>query len=149
MTTHEQVRHLLPARPGELDPAEARVLTEHLSRCPACAAEAAGYHRLAAALATMRELELAAPPELLERLLERALRRRTDRRLVAAAAGSAGALVAGVVVAGVLQRRRRHARTPGAARGRLGRLPEPARLLAPVKRLARIDSLGLVPARAR
>jgi hypothetical protein len=162
VTTHEQVRHLLPAQRGELDPAEARMLTEHLSRCPVCAAEAAGYNRLAGALAAMRELELEPPAEILDALLARALRRRTDRRLVAAAAGSAGALVATAVVAGVLQHRRRRVRKTGVAiveprrkvamttvRGRLRRLPEPARLLAPARRLARVDSMGLVPARAR
>ena len=140
---HEAVRPYLAARPGELTPAEARALTEHLSRCRACAAEAAGYHRLAKGLAAMRELEAEAPAGLLNRLVEVAVRPRLrervpvrlgelripevrpTRRVVAAAAGSAGAIVAGAFVAiGVVRARRR-----GGARPAL-RLPLPATALA-------------------
>jgi hypothetical protein len=155
MTTHEQVRHLLPARPGELDPAEARMLTEHLSRCPVCAADAAGYARLTGALAAMRELELDPRPGLLDALLAGVLRRRAQRRLLAAAATATGGLVATAVLAGVLQQRRRRGRVvvaPAPVTTRGGwrrRLPEPVRLLAPARRLARAELGGLVPARAR
>ena len=66
---HLAVRPYLAARPGELDPAQARALTDHLSRCPLCAAEAARFDRIAVALAAMRELELEPPAELLEDLV--------------------------------------------------------------------------------
>jgi hypothetical protein len=143
---HAAVRPFLSARRNELEPAEARRLTEHLSRCQACAAEAAGYHRLATGLAAMRELEHEAPAGTLERLLEIALRprlldRRPTRRVAAAAAGSAGALVATAVVAGVVRSRRRTARVAAvpALRGRVRR-----RLALPVQ----VPALGAA-ARAR
>jgi hypothetical protein len=81
---HLAVRPYLAARPGELDPAQARALTEHLSRCPVCAAEAAGFHRIALALAAMRELELEPPAELLEDLVA-AVRRPRPAALAARA----------------------------------------------------------------
>jgi anti-sigma factor RsiW len=160
---HEAVRPYLAARPGELAPAEARALTEHLSRCRACAAEAAGYHRLAKGLAAMRELEAEAPAGLLGRLVEAAVRPRLreralsagrgspsgargarrvpvrfgelripalrpTRRVVATAAGSAGAIVAGAFVAiGVVRARRRSGSRPSL------RLPLPAAVLAPAR----------------
>jgi anti-sigma factor RsiW len=173
---HLAVRPYLAARPGELDPAQARALTEHLSRCPVCAAEAAGFHRIALALAAMRELELEPPAELLEGLVAAvslrrpaalAARARTlgpllrrsgrtvlvsgrgvqDPRLVAAAAGAGGALVATAVVAGVLRSRRR---------GPAGKATRPAvarsvaRLLRRPERPAlSLPALGAASARAR
>ncbi|HKE98525.1 MAG TPA: hypothetical protein VKG45_06315 [Actinomycetes bacterium] len=119
MNAHDQVRPLLAARPGELDPVEARMLTEHVSRCAQCAAEAAGYTRLAAGLRALRELELIPPARLLDALLPLAPRRRPSARLVAAAAGSLGAVAATVAVAGVVRARRR------AARARVVAVPAP------------------------
>jgi predicted anti-sigma-YlaC factor YlaD len=135
---HAAVRPFLSARRNELEPTEARLLTEHLSRCPECAAEAGGYHRLARGLAAMRELEREAPAGTLDTLLEIALRprlidRRPTRRITAAAAGSAGALVATAVVAGMVRARRRSVSKVAvpALRGRGGRrlalpIPVPA-----------------------
>jgi anti-sigma factor RsiW len=162
---HQAIRPFLAARPGELEPDQARQLTEHLSRCPACAAEAAGFHRLALALRAMRELELEPPPGLLDGLVAAALRPRTNHRLVAAAAGAGGALVATAVVAGVLRSRRRDSsgRRAVPARSRLRpalarrAVPARPRLKPALARLLRRPSrpaldvpvLGAVWARAR
>ena len=168
---HLAVRPYLAARPGELDPAQARALTEHLSRCPVCAAEAAGFHRIAVALAAMRELELEPPAELLEDLVAAVGRGRPaalarlgprlrrsgravlvtrgvqDPRLVAAAAGAGGALVATAVLAGVLRSRRRG---PGAKAARPTVARSMARLLRRPERPAlALPALGAASARAR
>jgi len=140
---HLAVRPYLAARSGELEPAQARQLTEHLSRCASCAAEAAGFHRLALALEAMRGLELEPPPGLLDGLVAVAARRRTNPRLVAAAAGAGGALVATAVVAGVLRSRRREA-TASSSRPVLARL-----LRRPTSPTLNLPVLGAASARAR
>jgi hypothetical protein len=157
MSDHERLHPLLAARPGELDPTEAGLLGEHVARCASCAAEVAGYTRLAAGLRVLRELELVPPEELLDTLLALTPRRRPSRRVIAAAAGSLGAVAATVAVAGVIRSRRRVTRSPVVpvparprARG-LARLARPPAGRAPVVRPAfgRLAPARPLSARAR
>lgn len=130
MTGCHETRPLLPARAEELTPLEAQMRADHVLVCSRCAAEAASFGRLGAALAMLAGFEAEPPGGSLERVLAAIGRRRVgvaDPRVAAVAAGSAGALLGAILVARALRQRRRSA-TPGNRNGagtprRPGRLP--------------------------
>jgi hypothetical protein len=95
---------------------------DHVLVCSRCAAEAASFGRLGAALAMLAGFEAEPPEGTLERILATLGRRRVgvaDPRVAAVAAGSAGALLGAFLVARALQRRR----SPAAGNGHGARLP--------------------------
>ena len=122
-----EVRPLLPARPEELTPEQALLRADHVLACNRCAAEAAGYSRLGAALAVLAGFEAEPPYGTLERILATLGHRRVavaDPRIAAVAAGSAGALLGAILVAHALrQRRRATANGKGPGHGRPLGLP--------------------------
>ena len=122
MTGCHETRPLLPARAEELTPAEAQMRADHVLVCSRCAAEAASFGRLGAALAMLAGFEAEPPEGTLERILATLGRRRVgvaDPRVAAVAAGSAGALLGAFLVSRALQRRR----SPAAGNGHGARLP--------------------------
>jgi hypothetical protein len=122
VTGCHETRPLLPARAEELTPAEAQMRADHVLVCSRCAAEAASFGRLGAALAMLAGFEAEPPEGTLERILATLGRRRVgvaDPRVAAAAAGSAGVLLGAFLVARALQRRR----SPAAGNGHGARLP--------------------------
>jgi hypothetical protein len=124
MTGCHEVRPLLPARPEELTPEQAQVRADHVLGCTRCAAEAAAYGRLGAALAVLAGFEAEPPYGTLERVLATLGRRRVvvaGPRVAAVAAGSAGALLGAILVAHALRQRRR----AGAADGKAQRRDRP------------------------
>jgi hypothetical protein len=127
MSRCHEVRPLLPARPEELTPEQALLRADHVLACNRCAAEAAGYSRLGAALAVLAGFEAEPPYGTLERILATLGRRRVavaDPRIAAVAAGSAGALLGAILVAHALrQRRRATANGKGPGHGRPLGLP--------------------------
>jgi hypothetical protein len=91
MSGCHEVRPLLPARPEELTPEQALLRADHVLACNRCAAEAAGYSRLGAALAVLAGFEAEPPYGTLERILATLGRRRVavaDPKIAAVAAGS-------------------------------------------------------------
>jgi|RhiMetdeSRZDD1v2_1073273.scaffolds.fasta_scaffold360145_3 hypothetical protein len=127
MSGCHEVRPLLPARPEELTPEQALLRADHVLACNRCAAEAAGYSRLGAALAVLAGFEAEPPYGTLERILATLGHRRVavaDPRIAAVAAGSAGALLGAILVAHALrQRRRATANGKGPGHGRPLGLP--------------------------
>jgi hypothetical protein len=127
MSGCHEVRPLLPARPEELTPEQALLRADHVLACNRCAAEAAGYSRLGAALAVLAGFEAEPPYGTLERILATLGRRRVavaDPRIAAVGAGSAGALLGAILVAHALrQRRRATANGKGPGHGRPLGLP--------------------------
>jgi hypothetical protein len=127
MSGCHEVRPLLPARPEELTPEQALLRADHVLACNRCAAEAAGYSRLGAALAVLAGFEAEPPYGTLERILATLGRRRVavaDPKIAAVAAGSAGALLGAILVAHALrQRRRSTANGKGPGHGRPLGLP--------------------------
>jgi hypothetical protein len=121
MSGCHEARPLLPARPEELTPEQARLRADHVLTCTRCAAEAASYGRLGAALAVLAGFEAEPPYGTLERILAALGRRRVgvaDPKVAAVAAGSAGALIGAILVAHALRQRRRGG--SGRDRGPLG-----------------------------
>jgi hypothetical protein len=121
MSGCHEVRPLLPARPEELTPEQALLRADHVLICTRCAAEAAGYGRLGAALAVLAGLEAEPPSGTLERILATLGHRRVavaDPKIAAVAAGSAGALLGVILVARALRQRRRSSTTNGKGLGR-------------------------------
>jgi hypothetical protein len=119
MTACHEVRLLLPARPEELTPEQALLRADHVLACTRCAAEAAGYGRLGAALAVLAGFEAEPPYGTLERILATLGHRRVavaDPRVAAVATASAGALLGAILVARALRQRRR-----SSANGKHGR----------------------------
>jgi predicted anti-sigma-YlaC factor YlaD len=98
MTSHEQVRDLLPlSAAGLLEAAEERRVREHARECPDCAAELAALGELAAQLAILPSP--APPPDLLARTQARVAADRERReafRLGLAAVACALIIVAAV-----------------------------------------------------
>jgi hypothetical protein len=127
MSGCHEVRPLLPARPEELTPEQALLRADHVLACNRCAAEAAGYSRLGAALAVLAGFEAEPPYGTLERILATLGRRRVavaDPKIAAVAAGSADALLGAILVAHTLrQRRRSTANGKGPGHGRPLGLP--------------------------
>ncbi|HEX6675627.1 MAG TPA: hypothetical protein VF486_11445 [Actinomycetes bacterium] len=123
MTGCHETRPLLPARAEELTPLEAQMRADHVAVCSRCAAEAASFGRLGAALAMLAGFEAQPPEGTLERVLAAIGRRRVgvaDPRVAAVAAGSAGAVLGAILVARAMRQRRRS--TNGNGRERSGRL---------------------------
>lgn len=99
---------------GALDPAEARLVREHVASCPACAAERDRLVHLPALLDLAGDpvLDQAAPASLRQAVLDgyardsgrrrvgERPRRRPRRALLAAAAAAAGALVGALIATG-------------------------------------------------
>jgi hypothetical protein len=113
MSGCHEVRPLLPARPEELTPEQALLRADHVLACNRCAAEAAGYSRLGAALAVLAGFEAEPPYGTLERILATLGRRRV-----------AVALLGAILVAHALrQRRRATANGKGPGHGRPLGLP--------------------------
>jgi hypothetical protein len=134
MTVCHEVRPLLPARPEELTPEQALLRADHVLACTRCAAEAAGYGRLGAALAVLAGFEAEPPDGTLERILATLGRRRVgvaDPKVAAVAAGSAGALLGAILVAHALRQRRRS--TPNGKGLRRDRRPLSLPLAAAVR----------------
>lgn len=104
---HETARELTAAHAlHALDARDERALEEHLATCSECRAELDAFRGSAAALATL-PAEEAPPPELRERLLERAgaersnvvpLRPRRSRAVLVSGALAAAAVVAAVAL---------------------------------------------------
>jgi len=123
VTGCHETRPLLPARAEELTPLEAQMRADHVAICSRCAAEAASFGRLGAALAMLAGFEAKPPDGTLERVLAAIGRRRVgvaDPRVAAVAAGSAGAVLGAILVARAMRQRRRS--TNGSGRERSGRL---------------------------
>jgi hypothetical protein len=121
MTGCHETRPLLPARAEELTPLEAQMRADHVLICSRCAAEAASFGRLGAALAMLAGFEAEPPEGTLERVLAALGRRRvgvTDPRVAAVAAGSAGAVLGAILVARAVRQRRRTVTTGNGARTR-------------------------------
>ncbi len=103
MSDHERMRNLIgPYVMGELTPQEEREMDDHLASCPECRSEVEELREIHDDLA---ELSSAPPPELRERILERASgegNRERESRARRVPLAAAAAVVFVVVVAGAL-----------------------------------------------